>query len=63
VFADVQEFTKWGKPIFFGELGCAATVYGAYQPWSLTPNGDATANEAVQRDYFQAYNEVFGTQP
>lgn len=58
VFSEIKAFyDKWGKPIFFGELGASSYEYAAFQPWNERPS--EVVSEAAQANLFLAYKEKF----
>jgi hypothetical protein len=62
VYAEVMAFqTRWGKPLFFGELSCPAVDLGAQNPWD--PAVTLKHNGEIQKNYLSAYLETFGSDP
>jgi hypothetical protein len=62
VYAEVMAFqTKWGKPIFLGELSCPAVDLGAQNPWD--PTVTTTRNPDIQKNYLTAYLQTFALDP
>jgi hypothetical protein len=63
IFNEVKALnTKWGKPIFFGELGIPPYEKAPSQPWAFQYTSTDTYNESIQTNWFNAWYEVFGTQ-
>lgn len=61
VFAELENLsTRWGKPVFFGELGFPKRNRAAVQPWNPLPSD--VVNDEEQANCFQAYKEVFEKQ-
>jgi len=54
-------YTKWNKPIFFGELGFPPADKASIEPWS--PYRSNKANGLEQANCFQAYKTVFEKEP
>lgn len=54
-------YTKWNKPIFFGELGFPRTYKAAMQPWN--PNASKTLSNEEQAKCFEAYRRIFENEP
>ncbi|WP_049867282.1 MULTISPECIES: glycoside hydrolase family 113 [Paenibacillus] len=52
---------KWGKPVYFGELGFPAREYAAKEPWNPSPSDVEDGGE--QARLFQAYREAFSGKP
>lgn len=50
-------YTKWNKPVFFGELGFVDLEKTASEPWSTSPS--TVVSEIAQNTAFAAYQEVF----
>lgn len=50
-------YTKWNKPIFFGELGFPPTDKASIEPWNPYLSDKVNANE--QANCFKAYRTVF----
>lgn len=60
IFEEIKAFnTKWGKPIFFGELGIAPFSESAKQPWS-NYKGNQEDSDTIQSNWFGAWYDVFG---
>ncbi len=58
VYSEIMAFqTKWGKPIFLGELSCPGVDLGAQNPWN--PTVTAVKNADIQKNYLAAYLETF----
>ena len=49
--------TKWGKPIYFAELGFPKANLAAMHPWN--PNPSKVLNPLEQANCFEAYRRVF----
>jgi hypothetical protein len=63
IFKEVKDLsTKWGKPIFFGELGIPSYEKAPSQPWAFQYTSNDTYNENIQTNWFNAWYEVFGKQ-
>lgn len=59
VFEEVKNFyTKWGKPIMFGELGIPPFDQAASKPWNYG-QGEEGYSETIQSNWFNAFYEVF----
>jgi hypothetical protein len=58
VYQEVMNFySKWNKPVMFGELWFPSKAWAAAQPWNnLTVNADSQSNQA---NLFQWYLETF----
>jgi hypothetical protein len=54
-------YTKWNKPIFFGELGFPPTDMASIEPWN--PYKSEKVNGKEQANCFQAYRTVFENEP
>lgn len=54
-------YTKWNKPIFFGELGFPPTDKASIEPWNPLKNGKANGLE--QANCFKAYRTAFEKEP
>ncbi|NLI89632.1 MAG: hydrolase [Epulopiscium sp.] len=52
---------RWGKPIFFGELGFPRTTKASIHPWN--PYASTTINSTEQANCFEAYRRVFEKEP
>ena len=60
IVTEVQNFyTKWNKPIFFGELGIPPYSNAASKPYQTDMDSTATYNESVQANWFDAWYTVF----
>lgn len=60
VVQEVKKFhDRWGKPIFFGELGIYPYSKAPSMPYAYSVPTLGTYNEQVQVNFFQAYYEVF----
>ncbi|MEK4277663.1 S-layer homology domain-containing protein [Paenibacillus sp. FSL R7-0026] len=56
---EIRSFAEvWGRDIFFGELGIPSVNYGTSAPWN--PVVSDVPNEEIQRNAFEAYQDVFG---
>lgn len=64
VVQEIKNFnTKWGKDIFFGELGAPNYAGYASEPWNPTPNGfGGEKSQTAQYNFFRAYIDTFGGQ-
>lgn len=54
-------YTKWNKPIFFGELGFPRTNKASIHPWN--PYESNIINTAEQANCFEAYRRIFENEP
>jgi hypothetical protein len=54
-------YTKWNKPIFFGELGFPPTDKASFAPWNPRPTNKVNGKE--QANCFEAYKAVFENEP
>lgn len=52
---------KWGKPVFFGELGFPRTIKASIHPWN--PFQSTTIDNKEQANCFEAYKIVFENEP
>lgn len=60
IVTEIKNFhTKWGKPIYFGELGIPPYSNSASKPYATQMDTTATYNEAVQANWFDAWYTVF----
>jgi len=58
----VENFNnKWGKPIFFGELGFPRTIKASVEPWN--PYLSKEINTQEQANCFEAYRRVYESEP
>jgi len=58
VVAEIERFqAKWGKPIFFGELGFPKREYATKHPWNPAPSDRINAGEQARA--FEAYLRTF----
>lgn len=54
-------YTRWHKPIFFGELGFPKTDKASVEPWN--PYLTSIVNSQEQANCFEAYREAFKNEP
>lgn len=54
-------YTKWNKPIFFGELGFPRTSKASVEPWN--PYLSKEINNQEQANCFEAYRRVYESEP
>lgn len=52
-------YTKWNKPIYFGELGIPPYSNAASKPYATQMDTTATYNESVQANWFDAWYTIF----
>lgn len=52
-------YTKWNKPIYFGELGIPPYSNAASKPYVTQMDTTATYNESVQANWFDAWYTIF----
>lgn len=59
---EVKAFNeKWGKPVFFGELGFPITEKASIEPWN--PYASDVINSTEQGNCFEAYKRVYKYEP
>ncbi|MBU3109185.1 glycoside hydrolase family 113 [Clostridium gasigenes] len=59
---EVKAFNgKWGKPIFFGELGFPRTEKASIEPWN--PHKTTVINSREQGNCFEAYKIAYKDEP
>ncbi len=54
-------YSKWDKPIFFGELGFPRTTKASVEPWNPYLSNEINTQE--QANCFEAYRRVYETEP
>lgn len=54
-------YSKWNKPIFFGELGFPRTTKASIEPWNPYLSKEINAQE--QANCFEAYRRVYEEEP
>lgn len=61
IYGELKKLSeKWGKPIFFGELGFPRRKGAAKEPWNPIPTSVVSGQE--QANCFEAYRDVFKNQ-
>ena len=62
VVKEIKAFCdKWGKPIFFGELGFPRTTRASVHPWN--PYDSTKTDNKEQANCYEAYRKVFEDKP
>lgn len=60
--SEIKEFNnKWGKPVFFGELGFPRTEKASVEPWN--PYQSTVINNEEQANCFEAYRIAYENEP
>lgn len=54
-------YSKWDKPIFFGELGFPRTTKASVEPWNPYLSNEINTQE--QANCFEAYRRVYESEP